>query len=103
LLKELTKTVLETALEGELADHLRYDEHDPAGRSRGNSRNGYRSKTVLTDSCGEVTIEVPRDRDGSFANCGMDAAGRLPPGSAATARRAPAASQANSVSVVPAV
>jgi hypothetical protein len=66
LLKALTKTVLETALEEELAEHLGYDKHDPLGRNRGNSRNGKRTKTVLTDS-GEVAVEVPRDRDGSFA------------------------------------
>ena len=65
LLKALTKTVIETALEEELAEHLGYDKHDPLGRNRGNSRNGKRAKTVLTDS-GEVAIEVPRDRDGSF-------------------------------------
>jgi putative transposase len=65
LLKALTKTVLETALEEEMAEHLGYDRHDPVGRNRGNSRNGERAKTVLTDS-GEVAIEVPRDRDGSF-------------------------------------
>ena len=64
LLKALTKT-LETALEEELAEHLGYDKHDPVGRNRGNSRNGKRAKTVLTDS-GEVAVEVPRDRDGSF-------------------------------------
>jgi hypothetical protein len=52
-------------LEEEMAEHLGYDKHDPAGRNRGNSRNGKRAKTVLTDS-GEVAIEVPRDRDGSF-------------------------------------
>src|SRR5918993_4334271 len=66
LLKALTKTVLETALEEEMAEHLGYDKHDPAGRNRGNSRNGKRAKTVLTDS-GEVAVEVPRDREGSFA------------------------------------
>ena len=38
----------------------------PAGRNRGNSRNGTRAKTVLTDNAGEVEIEVPRDRDGTF-------------------------------------
>jgi putative transposase len=65
LLKALTKTVLETALEEEMAEHLGYDKHDPVGRNRGNSRNGRRAKTVLTDS-GEVAVEVPRDRDGSF-------------------------------------
>src|SRR5687767_10347375 len=65
LLKALTKTVIETALEEEMAEHLGYDKHDPAGRNRGNSRNGKRAKTVLTDS-GEVAVEVPRDRDRSF-------------------------------------
>ena len=66
LLKSLTKTVLETALEEELSEHLGYDKHDPVGRNLGNSRNGYRSKTVVTDACGEVEIAVPRDREGSF-------------------------------------
>ena len=65
LLKALTKAVLETALDEEMAEHLGYDKHDPAGRNRGNSRNGKRAKTVFTDS-GEVEVEVPRDRDGSF-------------------------------------
>jgi transposase-like protein len=65
LLTGLTKSVVETALEEELSDHLGYDRHDPAGRNGGNSRNGYRAKTVLTE-IGPVEIEVPRDRDGSF-------------------------------------
>ena len=65
LLTGLTKTVLETALEAELTDHLGYDKHDPAGRNGENSRNGTRSKTVLTE-LGPVQIEVPRDRDGTF-------------------------------------
>ena len=65
LLTGLTKTVLETALEAEMSEHLGYDKHDPAGRNRGNSRNGTRTKTVLTE-VGPVEIEVPRDRDGSF-------------------------------------
>jgi putative transposase len=65
LLGQLTKKVLESALEGEVTDHLGYDKHDPAGRNGGNSRNGARAKTVLTD-IGPVELEVPRDRDGSF-------------------------------------
>jgi putative transposase len=65
LLTDLTKTVLETALEAELEDHLGYPKHAVEGRDKGNSRNGVRSKTVLTE-VGEVEIEVPRDRDGSF-------------------------------------
>ena len=65
LLAQLTKTVIESALEGELDDHLGYARHDPAGRNGGDSRNGRRGKTVLTD-VGPVEIGVPRDRDGSF-------------------------------------
>ena len=65
LLTGLTKAVVETALEEEMSDHLGYDKHDPAGRTGGNSRNGTRAKTVLTE-IGPVQIEVPRDRDGSF-------------------------------------
>ena len=66
LLGRLTKVVLEGALEGELDAHLGYAKHDPAGRDGGNSRNGHRAKTVLTD-VGPVEIDVPRDRDASFA------------------------------------
>jgi putative transposase len=65
MLTGLTKSVVETALEEEMSDHLGYDRHEPAGRNGGNSRNGTRSKTVLTE-IGPVEIEVPRDRDGSF-------------------------------------
>ena len=65
LLQQLTKRVLESALEGEITDHLGYEKHDPAGAGSGNSRNGVRSKTVLTD-VGPVEIAVPRDRGGSF-------------------------------------
>jgi putative transposase len=48
LLTNLTKRVLEAALEAEMSEHLGYDKHDPVGRNHGNSRNGVRSKTVLT-------------------------------------------------------
>lgn len=65
LLSGLTKNVLEAGLEAEMSEHLGYDRHDPAGKNTGNSRNGTRSKKVLTD-VGSVEIEVPRDRDGSF-------------------------------------
>jgi transposase-like protein len=57
--------VVEGALEGELDDHLGYERHDPAGRNGGNSRNGHRAKTLLTEA-GPVEISVPRDRDSSF-------------------------------------
>src|SRR5690348_16261580 len=46
LLNQLTKRVLETALEEEMSPHLGYDKHDPVGRNHGNSRNGTRAKTV---------------------------------------------------------
>ncbi|MEV4562115.1 IS256 family transposase [Kitasatospora sp. NPDC049285] len=65
LLQQLTKKLLESALEGEMTDHLGYEKHDPAGAGSGNSRNGTRSKTVLTE-VGPVEIDVPRDREGSF-------------------------------------
>jgi len=65
LLSGLTKSVLETALESELSEHLGYDKYDPMGRNNGNSRNGTRSKTVLTE-IGPVEIDVPRDREGTF-------------------------------------
>jgi len=65
LLARLTKIVLEGALEGEMDAHLGYGRHDPAGRDGGNSRNGKRAKTVITD-IGPVQVEVPRDRDASF-------------------------------------
>src|SRR6202167_6121653 len=65
LLGRLTKMVIEGALEGEMDDHLGYPKHDPAGRDSGNSRNGHRPKTILTEA-GPVDISVPRDRDSSF-------------------------------------
>jgi transposase-like protein len=65
LLAQLTKQVLESALEGEITEHLGYDRHERVGGEGGNSRNGHRSKTVTTE-VGPVEIEVPRDRDASF-------------------------------------
>lgn len=65
LLSQLTKNVLETALDAEMTEHLGYEKHDPAGRGSGNSRNGTRSKTVLTE-IGPVEIEVPRDIASTF-------------------------------------
>jgi len=65
LLGKLTKMVVEGALEGEMDDHLGYEKHDPAGHNSGNSRNGHRPKTILTEA-GPVEISVPRDRDSSF-------------------------------------
>jgi hypothetical protein len=66
LLKQLTKTVLETALNQEMTEHLGHDKHGPAGNEAGNVRNGTRAKTVLTEASGQVPVEVPRDRQGTF-------------------------------------
>jgi transposase-like protein len=66
LLKQLTKTVLETALNQELTEHLGHDKNGKAGPQSGNVRNGTRPKTVLTEASGQVGIEVPRDRAGTF-------------------------------------
>jgi transposase-like protein len=66
LLKQLTKTVLETALNQELTEHLGHEKHGPAASETGNVRNGTRAKTVLTEGSGQVGIEVPRDRAGTF-------------------------------------
>ena len=65
LLNELTKAVLERSLAAELTHHLGYENGDPAGRGSGNSRNGSTTKTVNTVN-GQVTIDAPRDRNGSF-------------------------------------
>jgi putative transposase len=67
LLKSITKTVLEAALEEEMSEHLGHEKHGTPAAEGGNIRNGTRAKTVLTDAAGEVTIEVPRDRAGTFA------------------------------------
>src|SRR5437763_16954330 len=66
VLQQLTKRFLEAALEAEVDEHLGYDKHDPAGRNGGNSRNGKRAKTLLTE-VGPVDVAVPRDREGTFA------------------------------------
>lgn len=62
LLKQFTKSVLETALNEELTEHLGHEKHQASSdRDGGNIRNGTRSKTVLTEATGHVTIEVPRE------------------------------------------
>jgi len=66
LLKALTKIVIETALDEEMSEHLGYDKHETVGRNLANSRNGKRSKTLLASSSGDVQIDMPRDRDGTF-------------------------------------
>ena len=65
LLQQITKAVVERALQGELTAHLGYEKHEPEGIHSGNSRNGLTTKTVRGDF-GEVELETPRDRNGEF-------------------------------------
>jgi len=65
LLKQLTKAVLERAMQAELTHHLGYSRHDPKGNNSGNSRNG-KSKKTLKGDFGSLPLEVPRDRNSSF-------------------------------------
>lgn len=65
LLKQLTKSVVERAMQVEMTEHLGYEKHDPVGHNNGNSRNGT-SKKKLKGDFGELEIETPRDRKGSF-------------------------------------
>jgi transposase-like protein len=64
LLEQLTKTVLETALNQELTEHLGHEKHGRADPGPGNIRNGIRAKTVLTESTGQVHVDVPRTGTG---------------------------------------
>ncbi len=61
----MTKRVLESALEGEITDHVGHEKHGPAGKDNGNSRSGTWAETVLTD-VGPVEVRVPRDTAGTF-------------------------------------
>lgn len=63
----MIKAVLERGMQAELAEHLGYDKHDPAGRGSGNSCNGTTPKTVVTE-VGDVQLDQPRDRNASFTS-----------------------------------
>ena len=65
LLKQLTKLLVEKALDAEMTEHLGHDKNHPIQNSLGNARNG-KSKKTLKGDFGELPIEVPRDRQGSF-------------------------------------
>lgn len=65
LLKQLTKALVERALEAELTEHLGHAKHEPVTNAVGNTRNGKSCKTLKGDF-GEFPIEIPRDRHGSF-------------------------------------
>src|SRR3954451_3674317 len=64
-LPEMVKAVLERGLQAELTEHLGYERGDPVGRGSPNSRNGFTPKTLATE-VGEVPLDTPRDRAGSF-------------------------------------
>lgn len=65
LLKQLTKQLLERAMAAELTEHVGYDKHDTVGNNSGNSRNGKSAKTIK-GTFGELALETPRDRNGTF-------------------------------------
>src|SRR5574341_632378 len=65
LLKQLTKQLLERAMAAELTEHVGYEKHDPGGHHSGNSRNGKSAKTIK-GSFGDLALETPRDRNGTF-------------------------------------
>ena len=64
-LKDIFGPMFEAMLQGEMNSHLGYENNDKGEKQTQNRRNGYISKNVKT-SMGEMTIDVPRDRDGSF-------------------------------------
>jgi putative transposase len=65
LLKQLTKQLLERAMAAEMTEHVGYDKHDALGNNSGNSRNGKSAKTIK-GTFGELALETPRDRNGTF-------------------------------------
>ena len=65
LLKQLTKALVERALQAEMAEHLGHDKHETVNNATGNTRNG-KSRKTLKGEFGELPIEIPRDREGSF-------------------------------------
>ena len=65
ILKQLTKAIVERALQDELAIHLGHDKHEAVANEHGNTRNGSSAKTLKGDF-GALPIDIPRDRDGSF-------------------------------------
>lgn len=65
LLKQLTKALVERALQAEMSVHLGHEKHHPAENPAGNTRNG-KSKKTLKGDFGELPIDIPRDRHGTF-------------------------------------
>ena len=66
IFRQLKKALMERALNAELTHHLGYEKGAaPAGRGRGNSRNGHTAKQLMTDE-GQVDLSIPRDRAGTL-------------------------------------
>lgn len=65
LLKQLTKRIVEKAMNAEMKDHLGYEINNPDGNNTGNSRNGTSKKTILTE-IGDIDLSIPRDRNGKY-------------------------------------
>jgi putative transposase len=66
LVKQLTKALIERSLNAELSTHLGYEKHGQSADSSGNARNGYTPKTLKGEQ-GNMELDIPRDRDGSFS------------------------------------
>jgi putative transposase len=64
-MRDVSKEVVETLLEGELTDHLGFEKHDQKAKTTDNTRNGYTPKTVKS-KFGEIDLDVPRDRKSDF-------------------------------------
>jgi len=79
LFDEIKRRLMERMLEGEMDAHLGYDKHSVAGNNSGNSRNGHRKKTVLTET-GKVEVSVPRDRESTFEPVAVKKGQRRMPG-----------------------
>ena len=92
LLKTLTQDIIQAALDEELTDHLGYPKHaENPNQTSQNTRNGYRTKRILTDTVGPIDIKVPRDRDGSKTS--MKSSSPWPPKDSPTVTSQPTSSK----------
>ena len=64
-MREISKDVVETLLDGELTDHLGFEKYEQKAKATDNARNGYTPKTVKS-KFGEIDLDVPRDRKSDF-------------------------------------
>ena len=79
-MREVSKEVVETILDGELTDHLGYEKHGQKTKATDNARNGFTPKTVKS-KFGEIDLEVPRDRKSDFEPRSSRSGRRTSPGS----------------------